>query len=210
MVDRYKEHRTRPLVEHLEDFRQSLLARGNKEKHANLTAHRIRQVLDGCGYVTWADIQPSKIPRYLAGLRSGDKGISAQTFNYYLKAVKQFCRWMVQDRRASESPLEHLKGLNVQTDRRHDRRALEPDDIRRLLEATVAAGQRFGMSGYERALLYRLAVETGLRAKELQTLTVSSFDFKSCTVTIQQLIASTDGRMCYRCGQTQQQTYKAS
>jgi len=37
VIDRYKEHRTRPLVEHLADFRQSLLARGNTDKHANLT-----------------------------------------------------------------------------------------------------------------------------------------------------------------------------
>jgi integrase len=34
-------------------------------------------------------------------------------------------------------------------------------------------------------MLYRLAVETGLRAKELQSLTVSSFDFENCTVTIE-------------------------
>jgi hypothetical protein len=165
VIDRYKEHRKRPLVEHLEDFRQSLLARGNTEKHANLTAHQIRRILDGCGCVTWADIQPSKIPRYLAGLRSGDKGISAQTFNYYLKAVKQFCRWMVQDRRASESPIEHLKGLNVQTDRRHDRRALEPDDIRRLLEATQSSGLRFGMDGYQRGFALPFSNRNRLESK---------------------------------------------
>ena len=32
----------------------------------------------------------------------------AQTFNFYLQAVKQFCRWMVKDRRSvsvSPSPL---------------------------------------------------------------------------------------------------------
>ena len=41
------------------------------------------------------------------------------------------------------------------------------------------------MSGVERAMLYRLAVESGLRANELRTLTVSSFDLDKCTVTVQ-------------------------
>ena len=34
-------------------------------------------------------------------------------------------------------------------------------------------------------MLYRLAIETGLRASELRSLTVSSFDFNNCTVTIE-------------------------
>lgn len=41
------------------------------------------------------------------------------------------------------------------------------------------------MTGPERALLYRLAIETGLRVRELKSLKVSSFDFDSNTVIIQ-------------------------
>ncbi len=185
IVDRYKEHRRRPLSEHLEDFRESLLAKGNTLKHASLIVYRVRAVIAGCGFTTWNDLQPSKVQRYLAGLRNNGEGISAQTFNFYLQAVKQFSRWMVQDQRASESPLEHLKGLNVRTDRRHDRRALEPDQIRRLLEATATAPKRFGMSGYERYLLYRFAAETGLRANEIRHLKVTDFDFDNLTVSCQ-------------------------
>jgi integrase len=105
-----------------------------------------------------------------------ERGISAQTFNFYLQAVKQFCRWMVRDGRASESPLVHLQGLNVKTDRRHDRRALSPDEMRWLLDVTAKAPERYGMTGEARAMLYRLAVETGLRAAELRSLTRGSFD----------------------------------
>jgi len=75
---------------------------------------------------------------------------------------------MVRDGRASESPVAHLDGLNVRTDRRHDRRALTADEVRRLLTAAAAAGPvLFGMAGPARAILYRVAVETGLRAGEL-------------------------------------------
>ena len=173
------------LSEHLADFKQNLLAKGNTAKHTELVTSRAKRIIEGCKFVVWTDISASKIQRYLAELRDGGNGISAQTFNFYLQAAKQFCRWMVQDRRASESPLQHLKGLNVRIDRRHDRRALELDEIRRLLEATQAAGKRFGMTGYQRALLYRLAIETGLRSAELRSLTVSSFDLQGCTITLQ-------------------------
>jgi hypothetical protein len=72
------------------------------------------------------------------------------------------------NRRASESPVGHLVCLNTELDKRHERRALEVDELRRFLETTRAGPKRFGMTGYERALLYRLAAETGLRASELR------------------------------------------
>jgi hypothetical protein len=52
-----------------------------------------------------------------------------------------------------ESPVRHLKGLNVRTDRRHDRRALEPDEMRRLLVTTAAAPKRYGATGPQRAIV---------------------------------------------------------
>ena len=185
VVDRYKEHRKRPLAEHLEDFHQALLAKGDTVKQAKQVTSRIRRVFNGCQFKFWADIQPSRIQQYLVSLRNKGERISKRTFNFYLQAVKQFCRWMVQDRRADESPLEHLQGLRVlRTDLKHPRRALELDEVRRLLGATKVAPVRFGMTGPERAMLYRLAIETGLRRKELQSLRVSSFDFENCTVTV--------------------------
>jgi integrase len=54
-----------------------------------------------------------------------------------------------------------------------------------MVEAAAAAPRRFGMAGHARALLYRLAIETGLRASELRSLTISSFDFDNCTVTVE-------------------------
>jgi integrase len=174
----------KPLMEHIEDFRRSLLAKGDTEKHAKLVVSRVRRIVTNCKFTTWADIAPNKVQRYLAELRDEGNGISAQTFNFYLQSIKEFGRWMVQNRRASENPLQYLKGLNVRTDRRHDRRALPVDEIRRLLETTAAQPERFGMSGPQRSLLYRFSIETGLRANELRSLKVSSFDLKKRTVTV--------------------------
>ena len=182
------------LTKHLEDFHQALLAKGNTTEYARTVLTRATRVFDECKFTFWHDIQASKVQHVISGLRKyvktnaglKDLGeISAQTYNFYIKAVQQFCKWMVQDGRASESPVKHLEKMNVSVDRRHDRRSLEPDEIRRLLEATKAAPKRFGMMGHQRVLLYRLAVETGLRRDELKSLKRSSFDFEGCTVTVE-------------------------
>jgi len=185
IIDRYKEHRKRSLTEHLEDFYNSLLAKGNTEGYAKQTKYRVKQVIEGCKLGTWGDIQASRIEKYLSELRKGKDGISGQTRNYYLQSIRQFCKWMVQDGKASESPIEHLKGIRVlKSDRRRIRRVLEVDEVRRLLEATQEGPVSYGMTGHERYLLYRLAIETGFRANELRSIKVSSFDFKDLTVTV--------------------------
>jgi integrase len=173
----------KPLVEHIADWRRALLAKGNTECHAELVTSRTSRAFDACGFKLWTDISASRLHCQLADLRKDHEGadgnavpgISAQTFNFYLQACKQFCRWMVHDGRGVENPLAHLQGLNVKTDRRHDRRALSHEELRCLLEATELAAERFGMPGSARALLYRLAVETGLRVAELRSLTRGSF-----------------------------------
>ena len=53
---------------------------------------------------------------------------------------------------------------------------LSVDEIRRLVTAAAVGPEREGMSGPERALLYQLAIETGLRANELRSLSCWSFD----------------------------------
>jgi len=115
------------------------------------------------------------------------QGLSAETRNHYLRAIKNFCNWMVKDGRAPENPIKTLSLVNSRPDRRVNRRALSVDELRRLLESTARGPVRYGMTGPERALLYRLAVETGLRASELRSLRVGDFDLDADppTVTIQ-------------------------
>jgi integrase len=89
--------------------------------------------------------------------------------------MKTFCGWLVAQGRAARSPVEHLEGPNARVDPRHARRALSIEELRRLLEAARHGPVVLGMGGRARALLYKLAVETGLRAGELSSLTVASF-----------------------------------
>jgi integrase len=187
LLDRERAGAAKLLTVHLDDWAQALRSKGTSEFHIDVVTGRARRILTGCEFKHYADIQASKVQAFLNDLRSDTtarRGISAQTFNFYLSALKQFCRWMMKDRRAAESPVAHLDGLNVRTDRRRDRRAFTLRELRRLLESTAAGPDRAGMHGRERALLYRTATETGLRANELRSLTRSSFDLDAAQPTV--------------------------
>ena len=69
IVDKYKEHRKRPLREHLEDFRASLKAKGNTQEYCKLTYHRAERICNGCKFLFWDDISASDVQLYIADLR---------------------------------------------------------------------------------------------------------------------------------------------
>ncbi len=174
IVDKYKDHRSKPLLEHLEDFKQSLLDKGNTKDHARLTSNRIKAILDGCKFIFFADVSASKTLKYLAERRR--QGLSIKSSNDYLQAIKQFCRWLVADRRMPDNPLAYLKGQNPQTDVRHERRALTCKELDAFLKYTLKAKKHHNLTGKERYMLYTLALTTGFRAKELASLTWRSLD----------------------------------
>ena len=118
------------------------------------------------------DINANAALEFLGQLRRD--GLSAQTYNHYLRAAKQFTRWLVRERRASFDPLMHLSRVNVQADRRHDRRALSADEFGRLIDAARAGKKIEGISGPDRAMMYILASWTGFRKGEIGSLTLRS------------------------------------
>jgi integrase len=170
---------SKPLLDHLDDFHASLLHKGDSIDHANIVRTRARRICEGCRFRQFTDIKPSKVQRYLSERRDNGDGISNQTSNFYLQAIKQFCRWMVRDGRVSESPVDHLTGLNVKLDRRHDRRNLSAKELSAILEVTMNGPIRHKLDGRSRAMLYRAAMETGLRRKELKSLRPCDIDFES-------------------------------
>lgn len=62
----------------------------------------------------------------------------------------------------------------MKLDRRHDRRALSTGDFDKLVKAAERGPKVLGMTGADRAMLYRVAVNTGFRASELASLTPES------------------------------------
>ena len=110
--------------------------------------------------------------------------MSIQTSNYYVGGLKQFCTWKVKERRATENPVAHLSRMNARADRRVIRRALMADEARRLLGAARNGDTFLGMTGLERGMLYRAAMETGLRWNELRSLTRASFNLDADSPTV--------------------------
>ncbi len=161
---------------HLDDFEAYLKARGTTAQYVRLTVGRVKKVLDAAKCRTWSDITGSRIQEALGGLLTGKtnpRPLGTTTWNYHLGAVRQFCKWMVEERRASESPIAHLRRRRVET--KSPRRALVEEEIQKLLTTTAREPERYGMSGAERALAYWLVLESGLRSAEIRSLRRSSF-----------------------------------
>src|SRR5262249_537989 len=80
-------------------------------------------------------------------------------------------------RRGPANPSDRRALLNVARARRHARRELAADEMRRLLEVTRASARAFrGLTGPDRAALYLTACGTGFRVRALAGLTPGDFD----------------------------------
>ncbi len=188
----HEKQQAKLLTEHLAEFKQSLLDKGVTSKQAKLTHNRIKSVFDCCQFKMISDIQASKLQSYLADRRR--EGLSVRSSNFYLKAVKQFCRWLVADNRTKANPVEYLQTLNPKNDVRRERRALELDGIKALLAKTEQSQKHHRLTGKERTLLYTLALNTGFRAKELASLKWNQFDLNDTAPTVTVLSAYTKNR----------------
>jgi integrase len=186
LVDKFDEQRQRPIADHLKEFEAALRHKGNSAEHVALVMSRVRRVVQACRFKRIVDLEGSAVERFLANLKRED-GIGQQTANHYLRAVKQFARWLMLERRTNDNALVHLQGGNVRCDIRRQRRELTEGELSRLLDATRNGVVRSRLTGEERFMLYVTALGTGLRASELASLTRRSFDLKGDhpTVTIE-------------------------
>ena len=192
-VDPFEAHRERSLAEHVEDFRSLLESKGSTAAHVTLTVQRLSAVVDGCKFKKLSDLNAGRVSGWLADRRKPktDKegevidGLSVASSNHYLVAVKSFGHWLVKDRRGPENPFGHLSRLNARVDVRHERRALTQKELGGLIGAVEKSDETFrGLDGSTRAMLYRVAAMTGLRASELASLTPASFDLAADVPTV--------------------------
>ncbi len=181
-ADRYAKEDQRPIREHLEDWRKDLCSRGVSEKQVRTVYRRAVRVFDLAGVERLSEITAHGVQSALGQLR--ETGRAAKTLNDILASVKQFCMWARRERRIPENPLDTLRGFNTAIDRRHNRRALTDEELGRIFAAAHNGPTIRDCPGAERALIYRLAVLTGLRANEIRTLTKSSFELDTPLPTV--------------------------
>ena len=170
--------RARPVADLAAEYRQALLDKGDGADHADDTHGMILRAAAGCGWRTAADLDADKAARWLAERRAAGAAGTRRRFgpatsNHYVTALRAFGKWLAPKRLPAD-PFATLAKVNAESDRRHVRRALGPDELPRLVAAASASPEtHFGLAGPQRAALYTAAAYTGLRAEESSRVTPS-------------------------------------
>lgn len=187
-----REQAARPLADHLAEFRDALVARGNTEKYANGSYKRLLKLLTDASITTIADLSADRLGVALGRLKRA--GASAATVNAGITVIKMFANWLDEMDRIEAVPkgIRGLRKLDAANDRRYQRREPKADEWQKLLEVAEASGRSYErregsrhgpviavLNGPDRAMLYRVAAVTGFRVSELRSLTKASFRLDS-------------------------------
>jgi integrase len=190
-VDPYAVHRERPISEHVADYLSSLEGKDVSAKHYAEKSRCLNAVIEGCQVKTLPDLTADRLDKFLARMTC-----SARTRDTYRMSALTFANWLVKQDRLDRNPLDKSqipRGNAVRV-----RRSLTPPELQLLLDtarvrplnefSTIRRGEREGervanlrpevrerltMLGRERALIYKMAVYTGLRRGEISALKVA-------------------------------------
>jgi len=171
-----------PIETSIRLFRLQLEQKEITGKRVSEVASKLQRVAAACQWLNFKQVSEADVERQLGLFRT--EGMSKQTSNHYLRAMKQFSAWLVKSHRLRIDPLADLKMLNANTDRRHLRRALTPEELTRLVEAAEYGKSVEEISGPDRAMMYLIAAWTGYRKGEIGSLRLPSFDLKNDPATV--------------------------
>ena len=191
------------LADYLTDFEGDvslgLASKGGKRRQTpdvrqvKLVVQRVRDLIDGCRFDFPGDLDadaPAKVARYLAARLTKkrtkvEKGISAQSANFYLAAVRRFARWLSAKAAVRPDLFDGLPGYDAANERTHARREVSPEELDRLFTATKDSSRTVRkLTGADRYHLYLTAFSTGFRAAELSALTPAHFHLSDDTPAI--------------------------
>ena len=169
---------------HVDDFEQYLRDKGCSVSHVELSLMHIREAIKWMEVDRFPELSRERVTRFLGHLKTaeakhpkhGKKTRSARTVNSYAASLKSFTRWMFECRRCDVNPLVGVKKLTESNDKRHERRAMTGEEFTLLFETTYKSKNKVqGVDGPTRAVIYLTAALTGLRRKELASLTLADF-----------------------------------
>ena len=63
LANPFEDHHKRPLIEHVDDWRQALIDKGNTLLYANQSATRVGKLFDACKFSRWRDIKAGTVQR---------------------------------------------------------------------------------------------------------------------------------------------------
>ena len=149
--------RNSPLKQHLKDFRRSLEAKDNTEKHVNLLMKRVERIVEGCEFATLADISADGVEQFMAELRKSED-LGNRTYNHYLQGFDSFCNWLVDRKKLDRNPAAGIAPLEYRNRRPASAASVDPGRIRETGE--IGPGERQGsaalLRGIEGEAVHRL------------------------------------------------------
>ena len=177
--DLFADFARQPIQQWIDDFELSMrIKHGQTNGHVDDTKAKIEKVCAGVAY--GSALNSDLLARYTSR-RQREENLSARTIQSYIVAMKAFSEWAVVSGRLATDPFVRLQSPSPTRDRRYKRRSLTRDEWVLLRAATEAGPPRRRITGETRATLYELALVTGLRAKELDSLTRSALVLDSDT-----------------------------
>ena len=187
LIDPFKEADKTSILEYLDQYHAHLNT-WFSAAHANEQQSKIQKVIKLTKAVYLPAVTQPKLLSALNKLTS-DKGLAAQTYNHYVAAIKAFFNFIDNELGALRvNPTKAIKKRNINdASLIHPRRAFTPEEGDYLVNATKGFTHhpREAVSPLDRSFLYRLALQTGLRAKELSCLQPEDFDLTKHSLTIQ-------------------------
>jgi len=141
--------------------------------HVDRTGQLIRSLAQFNGWTLINEINADGINAYADHRRS--LGHSSRTISSMVTAVRGFCRWCAQRGKLYNDPTVTVQKPSAKTDRRIERRMVLQEEwtwLKAYLRQSHITAN--GQPAAERLLMYRLAIETGLRSSELRSLVKSS------------------------------------
>ncbi len=165
MIDDRASSLSRPLAEHLGDYKRDLLANDRTVGYVNTKVSRAGKLIDGAGFKRFRDIDSKSVKLWGKGQR--DRGMSKRTWAHYVDAIRSFCQFMVESGRAASSPVQNLRA--VQVDDEDVRGVLTRDQLKTLCEGV--SGVVYGLDSATRSLIYWTAFETTQRKVTLGEVT---------------------------------------
>jgi len=161
-----------PIEHHLRNYLAALEAGNRTVKHIETVSRIVGRVADFTGFRSIRDISTDGMNRYTAEQR---RAMSLRTVQSHLAIFKSFTAWLARNHKLPFDPLSSIRIGTAESDRRRVWRTLMPEEWQWMKVVTADQPVRYGLTGSERALVYELAIQTGLRAAELRSLRRSNF-----------------------------------
>lgn len=168
-----------PAIEILDEYIATRV-QVTKRRRRDIRSHMGRIFHLG-GIAALGELKKDRVEKALA-LIIGE-GAAPATYNRYRAIARAFSKWCWEADRLRSDPLKAILALNEEASPTFTRRTIGVDELARLIRVTAGdpGDPRLPRKadGPTRALVYRLAVATGLRHNEIRMLKVGRLDLGS-------------------------------